>query len=370
MSNKSVSQRVVRKNTWWRLLLAVCLVAHMMPCTSMGQERARVQLQQAKEEKKEKVDEVLLLTQGVFSVDLAASSDAEALARWTGAYGINVAPVDPTLRDQLQLPEGEAVVVVGFAKQGNVREASLKVHDVLVGLGKNPDPTVPLTVTLYRQGKAQAFALPAATPAKTLWIGVNMEALDDKPALQAQLGLPAGEGLLLTHIYPNSPAEKAGLKLHDVVIASGDAKVASSDDLANAVQKSERKPIAIRMLRQAKPLTIYVTPEVRPQDDTQVKNVQLRYNANTALSLLDNNKDLLAFKYYTVTPQITLDASKLAKLSTDLKLNHRVDSLLNQELAKVQHEVEALQKQATIIQDSIQRLTQAAAQAEVKPEKK
>lgn len=48
------------------------------------------------------------------------------------------------------------------------------------------------------------------------WLGLGVEEASD--AVAAQLGLKAGEGLVVTHVAPNSPAAKAGFQKYDVMV--------------------------------------------------------------------------------------------------------------------------------------------------------
>ena len=50
------------------------------------------------------------------------------------------------------------------------------------------------------------------------WLGV--ECLPVMPALRAQLNLPEKQGLLVAAVAPESPAASAGIKQHDILLAS------------------------------------------------------------------------------------------------------------------------------------------------------
>jgi membrane-associated protease RseP (regulator of RpoE activity) len=66
------------------------------------------------------------------------------------------------------------------------------------------------------------------------WIGV--ECREAQPDLRAQLGLDDGQGLVVVHVAEESPAAKAGIKQHDVVVSAGDAKLGRPQDLVKAVE--------------------------------------------------------------------------------------------------------------------------------------
>ena len=67
---------------------------------------------------------------------------------------------------------------------------------------------------------------PAASP---YWLGV--EVFTVSPALRTQLGLADREGLVVEAMPPGSPAEKAGVKLYDVLVKAGGKKSKTSATL-------------------------------------------------------------------------------------------------------------------------------------------
>lgn len=83
-------------------------------------------------------------------------------------------------------------------------------------------------------------------------------------ALDEQLGLK-GEGVVVGHVSPEGPAGKAGIKEHDVVLAVGDKSLKDPSDLMDAVDASEGKELAIKLLRGGKPMTVTVTPGKREE---------------------------------------------------------------------------------------------------------
>lgn len=66
------------------------------------------------------------------------------------------------------------------------------------------------------------------------YLGVRL--LDLTPELREHFGVSRDAGVLVSKVEPGSPAEKAGLKVGDIVTAAGDDKVTSSRDLRRAVR--------------------------------------------------------------------------------------------------------------------------------------
>ena len=89
-------------------------------------------------------------------------------------------------------------------------------------------------------------------------------------ALRTQLGLTDGQGLVVDDVMEKSPAEKAGLKKFDVLLAAGDKSLKSLEDLVTAVQNAKETPIALLVLRGGNKETNTVTPTKNPQEKSGV----------------------------------------------------------------------------------------------------
>ena len=64
-------------------------------------------------------------------------------------------------------------------------------------------------------------------------LGVNIA--DVSPDLAATLGLPGNSGALVSRIEPNSAAEKAGVKIGDVIVSINGSRLRDSGSLKNAI---------------------------------------------------------------------------------------------------------------------------------------
>jgi S1-C subfamily serine protease len=100
------------------------------------------------------------------------------------------------------------------------------------------------------------------------WIGLLGGLIPDDHALRAHLDLPADQGLLVADVVPNSPASKAGLKKHDILLKANDTTLKAMSDLVELVITEGEKEgqIALEVFRRGERETIYVTPEERPAD--------------------------------------------------------------------------------------------------------
>jgi membrane-associated protease RseP (regulator of RpoE activity) len=91
------------------------------------------------------------------------------------------------------------------------------------------------------------------------WIGVELGAPEE--TLRSQLKLAPDQGVVVVNVVDDGPAAKAGTKKHDVFLSFSDNPIASAEDVRVKLQEIGEKPIAVKLLREGKPLLIEVTPE-------------------------------------------------------------------------------------------------------------
>lgn len=95
------------------------------------------------------------------------------------------------------------------------------------------------------------------------WIGVMAVPIDE--SLKAQLNLK--DRLIVHHVLPESPAGKAGLQTHDILLKYGDKEIANLQDLIDAVSASKDTESKLTVLRAGKEVTVSITPGERPVED-------------------------------------------------------------------------------------------------------
>ena len=110
-----------------------------------------------------------------------------------------------------------------------------------------------------------AAEAPTAPPEPSYWIGLRGRGVED-PVLRTQLQLAEDMGVVIEDIVPDSPAEKAGLRKHDIILRANDDVVDSMENLQQHVQAGHDKPIELKLLRLGKEIAVTVTPEQRPTD--------------------------------------------------------------------------------------------------------
>ncbi|RMH22540.1 MAG: PDZ domain-containing protein [Acidobacteria bacterium] len=101
---------------------------------------------------------------------------------------------------------------------------------------------------------------------------LGVELTDVGPDLRRYFGAPEDRGVLVARVVPDSPAERAGLRVGDVVTAIDGQPVTSSWDLGRAVRRAEEgQSVALEVYRDHQPLTF--TAEVARRDDMKVIDV-------------------------------------------------------------------------------------------------
>jgi membrane-associated protease RseP (regulator of RpoE activity) len=105
----------------------------------------------------------------------------------------------------------------------------------------------------------------AQPQAPQYWIGLQGRPIDS-PVLRTHLQLADDVGVLVENVVPKSPAEKAGLRQHDIIIAANGEPIGDVTALQKVVAEGGKKAIELKVIRLAKEMKISVTPEDLPAD--------------------------------------------------------------------------------------------------------
>jgi len=90
------------------------------------------------------------------------------------------------------------------------------------------------------------------------WLGVGIQ--DITPELAKSFNLPDEKGALISNVFPNSPAEKGGLKSGDVIRSYDGKPIAESHELPTLVAREPvGKVVSMTALRDGKQVTLQVT---------------------------------------------------------------------------------------------------------------
>jgi membrane-associated protease RseP (regulator of RpoE activity) len=111
-------------------------------------------------------------------------------------------------------------------------------------------------------GVARAQPNSATTDEKGTYLGVLISSVPE--VLYDQVpDLPRGQGVLVTHILPDSPAAKASLRRNDVLLEYDDTKIRDGEHFARLIQndKPDRK-VKLSLVRGGRSMTADVTLEL------------------------------------------------------------------------------------------------------------
>jgi len=268
--------------------------------------------------------------------------------------GLSVSPADPVLRTHVPETKGKlGLVVTGVVKDSPAAKAGIQPNDILLTLeGKPLSKVTDLSVslqqakklskaTLLRSGKPlrlrirvpkqKQFALEymnvygAGSGGSKYIIGINTANVD--ATLAAQLVLPPSTGLVITHVTKDSPAAKAGLKQHDVILTADDQYVSNVQEFGKVLDKAAGKPVTIEFVRAGRKQTCKVTPKKREP----VKGIRF-----------SNQGTLLGIKEYEVTLDHEFKPVRFKRRPKDL--NSQVDRLSKQ-IDELRNTLDAIKKQ-------------------------
>jgi membrane-associated protease RseP (regulator of RpoE activity) len=204
--------------------------------------------------------------------------------------GIGLTPADDALRTHLSIPKNQGLVVTSLEANAPAAQAGIQQNDVLLKIGDTPlaktDDLVEnlktmgdkaASLTLLRAGKGVVIQVqpqvrvtlgPVQAKPPAFWIGVSVSPLE--PALRSQLKLAPNKGLLAIDVVKESPAAKADVKVHDILLSLDGKALESQEKLIDAVQSSGQKSVQLELVREGKTQTIVLTPARRqPEQEPQ-----------------------------------------------------------------------------------------------------
>ena len=389
-------------NTAFFRLVWGSLLALMMAADVIGQEPS------AAEQKQQTRDEAAV-TQGIRWLHARQGADlqydktlsvllADKLVS-SNDLGVDLVEIQPALRAQLNLAEGTGLVVTTVPDNSPGASAGLKAHDVLVNIGaikvgslaqvaeglqkaqgESADKTVMLGV--IRQGRTLTLKAVPKSPQiaevilgdapVALWskvdvktepryrVGVILSEADD--TLRAQVGLAAGEGLIVTEVYPDTPAAKAGIQPHDVLVIL-DGKRLSTVDAVNAqIQEIKEREVELKLLRGGKEVTVKIAPQKEAADLAQYQDFARAWTIwNPGVCPGQARAQQCTSCHQNPFPEWKADADYHRQLGLWLARTKAAEA------GSPQEQVNQLQEQLAKMQETLSTLEASLAAAEEKP---
>lgn len=257
----------------------------------------------------------------VRAVILAAATGAVVISAYAGEpqdkkaekakgpawLGVMVADVTKSLAKEEDLKTESGAYVKEVVKESPAESAGLKEGDVITAFaGKDIEdasdltravqknvPGTKTTVTVLRDGSkkelsvtlgapklSERFAVttpmpPAAPmPQRQMFrvftnrgtLGMQVMTLNEQ--LGAYFGAPDQEGVLVTSVEKDSPAEKAGFKAGDVIIRVGKKSIDEVDEIHRAMRKAkEGDKVDVEVLRKGDRKVLTITKEAGREED-------------------------------------------------------------------------------------------------------
>ncbi len=231
-----------------------------------------------------------------------------------GWLGVSIGNVAEELADEFDI-KGEGVVVIGVADDGPAGKAGIRINDILlsvdddevttdlgeaVNLITRHGPGEKVDIVVLRDGRKKEFAVKLGERESGLlafgqenedeedepeliwvgeekqeskvreergWLGVSIDNVPD--ALAAQLDIE-GKGVIVVDVVEDSPADRSGLKVHDIILSVNDDEVKGDTGRAVNLIKN-RKPgddIKIVVLREGHKKVLDVELGLRPDELT------------------------------------------------------------------------------------------------------
>lgn len=211
----------------------------------------------------------LLAAQAVAAQRVIVTKTEVARRAWMGVYIQNL---DKERRKELGVKGREGVLVIEVVPDSPADKAGLREDDVIIRLdgeevrepddlidvvkGKKPGDKVKVEylregdrrqveVTLGRVPRVtERVIIPPLPRLERVfwkdgsWLGVELQELN--ASLAEYFGVKEDEGVLITEVEKNSPAEKAGLVPGDVIVSIDGELVQDVDDVVEAISEKEK----------------------------------------------------------------------------------------------------------------------------------
>jgi S1-C subfamily serine protease len=126
--------------------------------------------------------------------------------------------------------------------------------------------------------RAVALTVPASTVARVAaqllerghvargWLGIATQPVRLPPALQQSVGTEASVGLVVVNVEPDSPADRGGVLIGDILLALDDRPVSDPGDVLAALGGDRiGQPVAVRVARGGRAERLAVTVGERPR---------------------------------------------------------------------------------------------------------
>ena len=200
--------------------------------------------------------------------------------------GVNPTEMTPGKAEALGLGVDEGILIDGVTEGFPADMAGILPGDVIVEMNGKACKDLeqfrfdiaerpvgqPVDLKVYRDGKflvrsvnlveyPEDLQVPTRAGSRD-WFGMEVESVDGAE-LAKQLRLDTNEGVVVTGIRPGSPAERAELRVGDVILKIRDQRISDLDSFNEAAEKlrDSRKRIGLLVERSDYTTFLYLTPD-------------------------------------------------------------------------------------------------------------
>lgn len=219
--------------------------------------------------------------------------------------------------DQLQL--GDEVISVDGKR---VDTWSGLVDSVVWNVVSSGGDTIPFTVK--REGEAEPITIPLAAPEIPDTKGGALGGFFKRPELRqvGRMGIASESQPMVGQLFPNGPAEQAGLQPSDVVVEANGQRVTSPIMISDVIKAQPDQPINLGIERDGKRLDIAVTPRLpKNAEEIEIESPMLgiRWD-DTGVTVLKRTPPMEQIQDATKTMYNTLSA--VVSPSSDVSAKH------------------------------------------------
>jgi regulator of sigma E protease len=151
-------------------------------------------------------------------------------------------------------------VVVGKVLAGSAGEqAGIRPGDRILEVGDKPVETWEQFPMSYAPKAGKSLSVLLLRDGKTIRTQITPKAVGKYEI--GEIGVIPNVRPEIAEIFANQPAEHAGLKVGDVVLAAGGVKDIEYEALLNQLRSHDGQPLTLDVLRDGQPMQITVTPK-------------------------------------------------------------------------------------------------------------
>ncbi len=151
---------------------------------------------------------------------------------------------------------------------GNSGGPLLNIHGEVIGINRmivSPSGgSIGIGLTIPINDAKRVFEeLKTNGKVKHAWLGVGLETVNEEDIRELKLSDP--KGAVVREVKKDSPADQAGIKIHDVIVKVGEKDVETREDVIEAVLNTRvGRKVEVKLIRKGSPMKVMVTTAERP----------------------------------------------------------------------------------------------------------